>query len=303
MYPNTKTQRNIVLTGCTVRQCAAQVLLGARPRRGAQPVPGIGVGHRVERGGERTGLGAVIEHARLALAPVPAKNRPQAGQRRRHHREAGRHVFENLQRRPVESERQRRVRRRIERRDPYVGGRQRGGHGLMRHRSGEDDVADAGCLGAHPRQLRSLTDHDRTDLTTVSVQHLDAADEIDRTVPAAKRAGEHRNRLRARPHERRRTSGAGMKAIGVGAPLHQPNPIAWCARRQNGCARRDDEIRDTDEPFAPALHRLASGGRDPRSPSASPDGPRPARSPLARRSRRPTARWSAPRRRSCGTAP
>ena len=60
----------------------AEVLLGAGPRGGAQPAPPVGVGQRVERGGERAGRGAVVEHARLALAPGPpriARRRGSAG--------------------------------------------------------------------------------------------------------------------------------------------------------------------------------------------------------------------------------
>ena len=111
----------------------AEVLLGAGPRRGAQPAPAVGVRQRVERGGERAGRGAVVEHARLASPPA-RRDRPQAGQGRRDDRQARGHVLEHLQRRPVEAVPQRRVRVRVERRHADVGGGERGRHRVVGQR-------------------------------------------------------------------------------------------------------------------------------------------------------------------------
>ena len=75
-------------------------------------------------------------------------SRPSADERRdpshrgRDHRQPRGHVLEDLQRRPVEPERQRRVRADVERRDADVGAGERRRHPVVRQRAGEDDRVD-----------------------------------------------------------------------------------------------------------------------------------------------------------------
>ena len=236
----------------------AEVLLGAGPRRCAQLAPPIGVGHGVERGSERAGRVAVVEHARLALAPRSAENRPQAGQGRRDDGQARGHVLEHLQGRPVEAAPERRVRVGIERRHAGVGRGEGGRHRVVGQRSGERDAGQAlgGDARLEPGAFRAVADQHGAPGGSAALERRHRVDQASDAVPGAERAGEHRDQLAGLTRERHRSDRAGVEAHGVRAPLRLDDLRGRRVRRQDRAIGRDDQIRGAALPFAPAPHRL-----------------------------------------------
>ena len=100
-------------------QCALQLYSRTARSRAARPSVRLtdGVGELLQRAGEASGLRRVVQQALAAVAD----DRRYPIDRRRDDGKAGGHVLEDLERRPVEAERQRPVRGDVERGDADVG--------------------------------------------------------------------------------------------------------------------------------------------------------------------------------------
>ena len=107
-----------------------------------------------------SGLARIVEQ-RLAIV---RRERGNPRQRRRDHRQPGRHVLEDLERRPVEAEGERAVSGDVEGRDADVGRGQTRRHDVVRHRAGERDVREARGIRPDAGQLGSVADEDRRDV-------------------------------------------------------------------------------------------------------------------------------------------
>ena len=156
-----------------------------------------------------------------------ADERRDAIDRRRDHRQARGHVLEDLQRRPVEAERQRRDARRSRtarrrcRRPPGTAGIAACGTAPVK-----TTLVEAGGVARDGRQFGAVADEHRADVGPArGVQLAQRRTRWIGAVPAPERAGEHRDGRR-RPLERRRARCAGTEAIGVGAPLELARSFA-----------------------------------------------------------------------------
>ncbi len=140
---------------------------------------------------------------------------------RRDDRQARGHVLEDLQRRPVEPERQRRDarrRRKARRRyPPRRGTRACGREARRRSRARSSRSAGSSCTawssGPSPTNTAPTSRS-----SAVRGSSRMASHEVDRAVPAPKRSCEDRDRGRG-PFERRGRRGVRAEPIGVGAPL------------------------------------------------------------------------------------
>jgi hypothetical protein len=107
----------------------AEIAHHARPGGRAHPAAHRRVGQRRQGAIETAGICWIVEQTLAVVLDQPG----QARDGRRHHGQARRHVFEHLQRRPVEPQLQRPVTRRIERRDANIGVPEGGRHAGVRN--------------------------------------------------------------------------------------------------------------------------------------------------------------------------
>ena len=208
-------------------QCAAQLYSRTARSRAAAP------SRRAARGSVSRSSAAASARRTAGSYSTPSRScRPASGCDRPPARPpAGpRHVLEDLQRRPVEAERQRRVRADVERRDADVGGGETRRHRVVRHRAGEDDVAEARAASAARAAARGRR---RSNTAPMSVPSARVRARASRARGESRRAssGTRRRRPRrvaGRPRERQRSRGAGRNRS-VSAP-HSSSTI-FRARR------------------------------------------------------------------------
>ena len=107
----------------------------------------------------------------------------------------------------------------IERRDADVAGGEARGHLGLGNCAGKDDAGEPGGGLADRRQLRAVADEHRADVVRPRARSSRiAVHEVNRAVPAAKRAGKYRDDL-GRSRERHGPGDPGMELLGVRAPL------------------------------------------------------------------------------------
>ena len=163
---------------------------GAVSSRCAQRPAQEGIGELIERIRQRIRIGGVVEQPLFAVADDAGKPL-DAG---RDDRKAGRHVLEDLERRPVEFMRQRRMSGDVEGRDANVGSGEDRRHVCVRHGSDECNAVERGGGIAYARQLRAVADEHRFDVVPATrAQPPDSVNQRDRAVPRAKSPGKHRN--------------------------------------------------------------------------------------------------------------
>ena len=114
----------------------AEVLDGTGPGRCPEPGAQRRIGEALERRRKTAGIGRIIEQA---FEPV-ANDMREPLDSRHDDRKPRRHVLEDLERRPVELARKRRMRRQIERRDAHICSGQTCRNTRMRKRACKDDA-------------------------------------------------------------------------------------------------------------------------------------------------------------------